>query len=859
MNKQILSEINRINQLMGVKPLLVEQSVWLNLIKQLIKSGASTVDTVIDDVAELLVAQGKMTRTEADDAARILKTDDGFMSSMRSNYTKNKLDYGLAASADDLIKKKVDDLLLRTGNENVDTFVKKLATVSDTEYEKITKNVISKMYKAGALPNAQKGYDVVVSFWKRKLEEYVDNPYVYLNLEDFERSQIMWAYDYCKRALIVPQTTFTDDMAEEFIEMFKKRFNEEPEIQSLIQRYKDADRIDISEPIISKPSLTSVLDEPKELNAASTKSAFKDIDEVTQESNLIDNTTGIPNSGKVKFIFRWGNRQWSENIINILRGFGRKPESFVTDLNDTLAKINELGKKLDDLNPGDSDYKTIMGEFKTLSKQLKSDMVLLQTPEKMFISVWEDVKKSILGAATEAGVDGNKIISALDNNDKAVSISNFIKYIESVQSEVRISDVYSGYETPLEYLKSWAKGFSDYKNEVEELWKKTGSETGYAGKIIAVATKFLIDGLSVIFKRAANYLTFGTLRYTSTIQKTIALGRFTKLQSIKTMMLLYIEITLISNLIVPQLEFLRDWYISYSEMELYAELEKGLSPVEKYWENMKQRIPGLGNEFEWNPFYNPISPITGEVGLGFRPAPLPEFIAGRLGFVKTVAETDTQIDQNKRRESDLNKELSEKEKEIIKNSDSTNLSKYNKLNDEEKKKVLLDNGYTNLKDFMQMPEIYEPDGLTKEDAEFISKNIRFVPGLPPDYFNILKFTDPDLYADYDKVKESIKTYSQMLSKNPKTKPPQDVQDYMKKLKSKNKIEGYNVLRGGDKDFIILDHDDVKDMKISLNTKSPEGLPLYGTVVWVTPSTDELGPNTKREYHNLKTFIEKYKK
>jgi hypothetical protein len=60
-NQKLINEISKVRNLMGVKTIINEQVPWVLLIKNLIKVGASNVDMVFDDVADMLISSGKVT------------------------------------------------------------------------------------------------------------------------------------------------------------------------------------------------------------------------------------------------------------------------------------------------------------------------------------------------------------------------------------------------------------------------------------------------------------------------------------------------------------------------------------------------------------------------------------------------------------------------------------------------------------------------------------------------------------------------------------------------------------------------------------------------------------------------------
>ena len=262
-NQKIINEISRVRELMGVKTIINEQVPWVLLVKNLIKVGASNVDMVFDDVADMLIAQGKVTRAQADEAIALLKNNADLVDNIRTKYTKTNFDNNVVVLADDLaIANKIDDILKSSGSESAEKFAAGMKTIPEAQIQQITKGVINKLFKEGALPNALSGYERILNFWKQQLKDNLENGDVVLNLTDFRSSQKMWAYEYCNRALLEEGTNFTDDMAEEFINLFDNRFMNDTEIKELLEQYRIAGKIDEAAGVINPPKLRETLDHP---------------------------------------------------------------------------------------------------------------------------------------------------------------------------------------------------------------------------------------------------------------------------------------------------------------------------------------------------------------------------------------------------------------------------------------------------------------------------------------------------------------------------------------------------------------------------------------------------------------------
>ena len=437
-----------------------------------------------------------------------------------------------------------------------------------------------------------------------------------------------------------------------------------------------------------------------------------------------------------------------------------------------------------------------------------------------------------------------------------------------------------------EFWRNWRNTkMVEYSNEVKAAYKEAAEKgenkitKGVRGVVGGIA-KLLVDFWNACLKKAANFLLFGTFRYFKDIIKRLRVGNYTNVGSgalswfttagIKRYALLYVELVLITNVIDPFWEYAKDLIAVDLEKKGLEVSNQKETPYENLKKNLLDKIPFWGNDFEWNPFFNPLSviPGVGEVGevLGFRRAPLPESFVRGIGWLydwlKSLNEGDTGKNMIEERRKALEAEFNEATNIYISkvNNDSELAYQKNPQAVEQsngKEKILKDIGeYTKT----QWRDFYPDfDVLTIDEAYKIRNALTFQPGVPPDVENTaLKRESTKRRSVRDKDGKFIGHYYPNESIN--TFVPNEIGEQQGLTSSKTIPDGAKV------DYPTPDSmlSDIKNLSGYWSLKSKDGK-FYqlkpnenGFMYYLTPSIDEMkkNPNVKTTLNNIQKFIEK---
>jgi hypothetical protein len=517
---------------------------------------------------------------------------------------------------------------------------------------------------------------------------------------------------------------------------------------------------------------------PAKVDDGGLPSTIEDVEEVFDEYELIDDgVTGtpppvrdpIPNGVPDRkffnnFFFKYCKLGFCEVIINLLRSIGKSPQDFVDDMVKTQDKIIELTGKLEKMNPGDSGYFSVKFELDGYINRLKSNAKMMSTPTEGFATQWGLIKdqiKQTLGA--ERSQLANDIINycetkAITSGGETITGLNPIENFMELMTKHTDEGAMGGFILDIRKIATpeyWASlkntGLVKYFNDdVKKYYDSVRQQnknrvTAVINSIGKVALDFLIQ----LFLRFANYMTYGTFRYYKDIMKRLSKGNFTSMSGIKRYAALYVEIALISNVITPFLDYVVDTFKNIIEsLKLYDFEENEKSPEDALIEDLVQRIPIIGNDFEWNPFFNPIGfvPGVGEVGelLGFERAPLPQSIIDLGALIyKTWRERGKEKtgarDVAEERKRIAEAEFQRKTNEGIEKLNSAAVTKYNlnkegveKSNGKEDLQKII-NVYSNTQQAVQLDKNF--DLMLPTDTEKILNALTFTPGVPPDVEN----------------------------------------------------------------------------------------------------------------------------
>lgn len=842
----ILNEVSRIHDLMGVKSVINEQGTMVNLIKNLIKTTASSVDNVFDDAADILVAQGKMTRQEADDAVRILKSDTDLMGSIRTKYTKTNFDNNVIQLADDMaISRKIDDIVAASGEESVAKYVRSMKTLPESQIQKLTQGVISKMFKEGSLPNAQRGYAAVLNFWKNQLQNNFNNPNIILNLTDFNNSQIMWAYEYCTKALTREGTNFTDDMAKEFIDFFDNRFKNEPEIKSLIDQYRNAGRIDDAAGVITPPKLREPLDLPEQLSdGASKKNPFKKFD-----ATLRDFGKDIKQLSKT---YSWFDKFY----INVYRPLYRW---WITSFESQFYKLQNLAKT-GKLNPDFSFYtKKFEDAFNTgFDKFVKSGV----EGKGMSSSYVKEIKDKLVklknpatpkSPTTGFNMDLKELWDIFTKNARTkltgVELEQFNLFVKAIEKQ-ESSYFYSSID---ELFSDGAKSTST-KTPSDLYGNAKEFESTISTKIDNVTNSTAETILKNIFKYRDRLLSFflsGTFKTPKDVERYLIANGFSGKSTSKYVAGRLFMAYVILPTAVGIAEAAYDGFIKtkglkgdtvYSEDEIINLLGGYVGPrimdrlmgkgvvsmftgvgADEWWEAALLAQPGLADDT----VYDIISLLGNTTKSG---GETPEEMTKRL------ANEEATNDTNKKLEEDYNLAKRKDERLISQGKQPFYVNK------------IADNDFNNISVVKALIDSSVSKGfITQDGANFLKKNLKYIPKIPKDFISLVREKQKELTSMGEEALENLRSLDDLYG---------NIDDKKSNTVVPRGEIGSIVLSSKDGDYLVL-----TGMPSYPTTTASvlETILSNGEIVWVTPKFTDLNTSTDRVYNNLSTFVEKYNK
>jgi polyhydroxyalkanoate synthesis regulator phasin len=470
-------------------------------------------------------------------------------------------------------------------------------------------------------------------------------------------------------------------------------------------------------------NLNKIDDLSKKLDDDVIDNLEQNIDDPSTWGPMLDDSGQLSPAWSDIFFKKMFQGPWGETLVNIFRGLFRKPEEFILDAKQTLSTIQNKFDEFSKLAPGDSAYKRVKSELDVLSARLKSDMMLSQTKEQMFVTQWNSVKKLIEDTLSYS--EAQQLINFIGKSgDARVSIESFVEWTIKNSKKPSLIDVLKQYNTFGDWVSSTK--FGEWTTQYKELWKNEGK---FIDNFKGTLKQMYSDFLTFTFVRLPNLLTFGVFSLRKELLQILkGTGRLRGLGGIKNIILLYIRVTIISNLVHPFIDLLINSF--GAGLEFIPGFENINLEKKTVWNQFvsdcQQRIPLLGNDFEWNPFYNPLPknanklkiakyaglPYIEAEDIGFRPAPLPNIIFE--GIFKLLNK-DTSEDQVEKLETEAQQELNDSVNDFYKN-----------LSPEAKEKLKTESNYNNLKVLnLTKPDDLKFYGLTQDDSKKLSEHMYF--------------------------------------------------------------------------------------------------------------------------------------
>jgi len=843
-NSKLINEIYRLRELMGVKTIINEQGAVVKLIQNLLRTAASNADVVFDDIADLLVAQGKVTRAQADEAITLLKNNTDLVGDIRTKYTMDNFKKGVVTLADDMaIANKIDDILKSSGSESAEKFAAAMKNIPEAQIQKITSGVISKLFKEGALPNALKAYDDVLAFWKKQLRDNLTNDNIILNLSDFRSSQKMWAYDYCNRALLVEGTNFTDDMAEEFINLFDNRLMNDTEIRQLLDDYRLAGKIDEAAGVINPPKLREPLDFPEQLSdTGSKKNPFKPLPaDLRNFGKNITNTLQTRYGKLYTFYintFRPNFRAWLMTpeagfykLQNLAR-FGNLTEEFAV----YTAKFEEA------FNIGFSKYSS--GGAKRLSKQyineIKDKLLKLKnakTPinpldnfDMELKDLWDTYIRNAKSKLTGPDLEQfNQFVKLIEGQESTYFYSSLDELFESGAKE-------AGIKTPRDVAESLSKFGKELPQKVDNISSAVGNK--------AVKTTFKYrDNLKALFFS-------GTFRTPKDVEMYMVKNGFSftkgSMYIAGIMWWSYVVLPTVIGLLEAAFDGGRKG-MGFKGREVYSD-NVVLNIIAEY---VGPRIVGnimgkgifdlfiQGEDREWWQALATVIP-------GYADNSIMDLLNLMRNSNKEGGETPEEMTKrllNEEGTKTVNENL-EKDYKIAQEKDKVLKSKglapiyVNKIADNDLNNIQVVKNRIN--------DLATNGDITQPEANFLKTRLKYVPKVPLDFLYLVKQKQKNLVAskDVDDLKELIKLdgmFGKFENLKVENIPKTDVGSIV--LVSKSGAEYLVLLAIRDYPTTTMDvFNIIKD---------------EGEIVWVSPKFTELNTSTDREYNNISTFVKQY--
>ena len=717
MSNKILLEVGRVHEIMGITPklLLNEHWKWLemllikspkifaqfdSLLKQ-VRRGVALSDSQIDDIVDSIKSFGKLTDTEAIELKALLKNDtklrevlnttDDFIEDLKKLYPDGAPPrelYALTKTAT-LSAKEITDIVASTVAKIVKTAGSKASKLL-TAFEDMYVGLLDDLYKNGEyLNNVDEVYDIMDGKLNEVLKKNVD------------------------------AGNISSDVAQNLYDEVSGAFRQSEKIKSKISELETSGRV------IGNPKKTTTV----KFNDAKINKSFSDLkvknadgtikvkgngdldlgplddagesivddvgesipivdnappllDDAGESIPIVDNAGGLTPKWTDMFFRRIWQGPFGETIVNIVRGMFRSPEEFIKDSKLVLSEITKKFEELKTVLPGDAGYNKIMSDLDDLTARLKSDMMLSQTKEQMFGTQWARIKAEIENVLSYA--DASELISIMGKSgDARVSIDTFLEWV--AKNDVSFMDVLKQHKSFGDYWSTTKFGQS--VDEYKKLWKTEGAMPW--DKLKNTLGQVLIDGITLLFKRIPQLLTVGVFKFKKEILAILkGTGRLSGFGGVWRIFVTWATLTIYSNLVTPVFDLIDNTVRVALEVPGVEtiKLDKK-TPKLQFFEDLKQRIPFLGNDFSWQPFFNPIpAGLTGQeindgvLWLGFEPAPLPNLVIDAiLGAIdKDSSPNQREAGEKKLQEelnqqiTDLYKEMTPEKQEIFKNNTTYN-------------------------------------------------------------------------------------------------------------------------------------------------------------------------------------------
>jgi hypothetical protein len=856
MEKNILLEIHRMNELMGIKrkPLIMEQGFFGAAVRMFIKKGL-TFDQALDDAAELLVSSGKMGRKEADEAILLLKSEKSIVDDINKTYKNSKL---AATLNDDLrIAAKIDDLIKKSGSTNLDDFIKGIKLVTQKEVDFITSELVKTMIKDGKFAQAD---DIFLNIFnpdiKTILREKLQNSKSKLNLSDFVNSYetasktlteiyIDYFKEYLKGKLDIGKLSKVDydktlltidkEFGEPVMQFLKDKhkYTNDSEIMSIIDEYRVAGRLDEGPGTITKPiyGKNNVADNIAEFRTdGKGKSFFRSSDDnlpvnvnnnlpdvITDDIPLIDWDGLTPAATEVakksaSFITKIGHIQL-DFIYNSLRSFlgFRKSKTY---LDETQKVVNAL---VEDFLPK---FRSAAGnvtdpdQFSLICRQLLLDMKLAKSSGQSWDELWEAIKQNIRTQASNNGATTQDIDTFIKAIEKGGGYSGPVLKRPQRTIEFFLQTMSEIASKPTWYTKGTRKAwvttdtfaewlplrryFTEFTEELTVMDKKFWQPGGM--------NKLRVTFLELpkfIWKWFSGWLLYRAPKTFQRIINEINFGGMTDGNAIINLGKIYLMMMITKNLILPTWEGVKTFFSTLLS-------DQGMDV-------------GGGSENMWETIANEYAEQWEDI-VSANPEALNPF--GKGGLI-TLSEYIIYIskgnpeDKLREKEAEWNRELSKEINKNLKSKSEENKRVWDSSDEKKRELIKTKNGFKEIERILvnyTNPALKTKNPnfvpLTYEQYNKIKESLVFIPELDPSIIKKIEL------STFDEKKKSLK---------------RDVDLYHQV----NDVMGYTAIRAKDgKHYKVVQRD----------------LWLH----YMTPSIEDIkvNPNVEQKQNDLNTILDK---
>ena len=889
MKKELISEISRIQELMGVQKLIVEQGTWLKtlaikaprsfdsfmtILKSVRQKGVKITDSELDEIQLKLIEAGGLTDDEIENLMKVLRNDievrkilsttDDFLSDLANKFPDDAVPNTSLAGLSkiklnpDQIKKISEDAvkaLLRNRNHPMN----RLYTLLDETFYEAIYGISASGQK---LNNVDEVFDLIDDNINYIIKHNVktgkiDPSIVDPNLLFQQTSEFLRNFSKTKQLL--------DDMVEnKQVFNYPKRtktvkygdaplgLNADEVIKSIGGQGVDSKFLSKYEELLQKNQ--------DELNDQQ-KQFIKDVDDFKKgiDVNLDDslefvirserleelgNTFKILSAKNVNFdswyvkyfrpLFRW----WVANFEVLVDGvinstlkpkFETYAKEFEKAFGEGLAAYRNVSQNPTKLDP------YYLFKIKDRLLKLRSEIILdpAKYSQELFVEdLWKAFKENA--------------VKKLTTQQDIESFQSFCKVVDEQPPGFRSASI-----RDLFNKASVDEGGMDFKKMSEETSKKIEdmSKTIKNNEVTTVIKDKI--GEFIMNSKVLSWFTTGSWKTPREVERLLATqgyrGRTIYYNTLKTIGLRYILVPFVAGLLSAIFDAFqkasnvvgmdtkdKNLFEAYWLPE-YIDFISGKSIVEFGFEQYMGKIPG-GNE--WTDALQIVVP-------GFADNTIIQ-LYNRLSYYKdNPGEYDNIGDATKAAAGEkYNQKIIEKNEKLIE-----------KTNDRLEKRVeevsydqIIETQQIALSSFKNRVDDLVKDGIIdKEQGEFVKNNMKYVPKLPKDYLKMVK----------QKQKELVLT-----------KDTGDILNGMNSIFGGSNIDitSVSIPRGVDLGSIVLNGNNVQYLVVlqnrlhySLPDSVHEKFPKGQEIMWVTPEFNNLDLSTERTYNTIKDFIDIYYK